>query len=159
MPRKLYMGTFMLIVGIILLDQISKIAVRSFMTEGQSISVIKGFFSITYIENRGVAFGLLSKHGWVVIALQLAVVIVVLILFLKMRGKSRLFDFALAIILAGGIGNIIDRLIKGSVTDMLSFSIFPPVFNVADIGVTVGCALIILDLILDISREKKNREI
>lgn len=159
MPRKLYMGTFMLIVGIILLDQISKIAVRSFMTEGQSISVIKGFFSITYIENRGVAFGLLSKHEWVVIALQLIVVIVVLILFLKMRGKSRLFDFALAIILAGGIGNIIDRLIKGSVTDMLSFSIFPPVFNVADIGVTVGCALIILDLILDISREKKNREI
>jgi len=153
------MGTFMLIVGIILLDQISKIAVRSFMTEGQSISVIKGFFSITYIENRGVAFGLLSKHEWVVIALQLIVVIVVLILFLKMRGKSRLFDFALAIILAGGIGNIIDRLIKGSVTDMLSFSIFPPVFNVADIGVTVGCALIILDLILDISREKKNREI
>ena len=153
------MGTFMLIVGIILLDQISKIAVRSFMTEGQSISVIKGFFSITYIENRGVAFGLLSKHEWVVIALQLIVVIVVLILFLKMRGKSRLFDFALAIILAGGIGNIIDRLIKGSVTDMLSFSIFPPVFNVADIGVTVGCALIILDLILDISREKKSREI
>ena len=153
------MGTFMLIVGIILLDQISKIAVRSFMTEGQSISVIKGFFSIAYVENRGVAFGLLSKHEWVVIALQLIVVIVVLILFLKMRGKSRLFDFALAIILAGGIGNIIDRLIKGSVTDMLSFSIFPPVFNVADIGVTVGCALIILDLILDISREKKNREI
>ena len=156
MPRKLYMHIILIIIGIVIADQATKIAVRTLMTEGQSIDVIDGFFSITYYENSGVAFSLLSGHRWVVTAVQLIAMIMVAILLFKLKGQSKLGDVALAMILAGGIGNIIDRVIQGSVTDMISFSIFPPVFNVADIGVTVGCGLLILDLLIGENSILKN---
>mgnify|MGYP002527880697 CR=1 FL=1 len=75
---------------------------------------------------------------------------------IKMKNKRKLYDFSLAIILGGGIGNLIDRLMFGKVTDMISFSFFPPIFNVADIGVTVGCGLLLLDTVLEIISEKKS---
>ena len=152
MSRKLYMYITLTIAIVLILDQISKFAVRSLMTEGQIIEVIQGFFNITYINNSGVAFSLLSGQRGLVTAVQIIAMVIVAIFLFKTKGKSKLLDISLAMVLGGGIGNIIDRIAFGAVTDMISFKIFPPVFNVADIGVTVGCALIILDLIMDIRR-------
>ena len=152
MSRKLYMYITLTVALVLILDQISKFLVRSLMTEGQIIEVIKGFFNITYVNNSGVAFSLLSGQRGLVTVVQIIAMLIVAILLYKSKGKSKLLDISLAMVLGGGIGNIIDRIAFGSVTDMISFSIFPPVFNVADIGVTVGCALIILDLILDIRK-------
>lgn len=152
MSRKSYMYITLTIAVVLILDQISKFIVRSSMTEGQIIEVIKGFFNITYINNSGVAFSLLSGQRGLVTIVQIVAMIVVAIFLYKTKGKSKLLDISLAMVLGGGIGNIIDRVAFGAVTDMISFKIFPPVFNVADIGVTVGCALIILDLIMDIRK-------
>ncbi len=149
------MISVIIVVAIVLLDQLSKIAVRSFMTEGQSISIIDGFFSITYYNNTGVAFSFLAGHRIIVTIVQVIALVVVALFIYFMKGKGGLFEISLAMILGGGIGNLIDRLVFGKVTDMISFSIFPPVFNIADIGVTVGCMLLLLDLYLDIRREKE----
>ena len=149
------MNSIVLIVAIIVVDQISKLAVRMFMIEGQSIDIINGFFALCYYENTGVAFSFLHGQRIVVTILQIVCMILVAVFYYKFRGKSRIMDYALVLILAGGIGNLIDRLIFGSVTDMLSFSIFPPIFNVADIAVTVGCGLLILDIVLDMVNQKK----
>ena len=138
-----------LIALIVLADQVTKILVRTFMTEGQSIEVIKGFFSLTYINNEGVAFSMLSGHRAIVTIVQIVCTALIFWFFLANKGQSRVFDGAMILIIAGGIGNIIDRIIFGKVTDMLSFSIFPPIFNVADIAVTIGCFLIIIYIILD----------
>ncbi|MBP3816170.1 MAG: signal peptidase II [Firmicutes bacterium] len=146
-----------IIVGLILiLDQITKILVRTFMVEGQSIPIIGEFLALRYINNEGVAFSFLSGQRAVVTIIQAIAIIIVAILLIKTGGKRKLYDISLAMILGGGIGNIIDRVLFGKVTDMISFSIFPPIFNVADIGVTLGCGLLLLDIILEYISEKKN---
>ena len=138
-----------IIAVVVILDQITKVLVRTYMTEGQSISIIDGFFSLTYINNEGVAFSFLSGHRGLVTAVQIICTGLIILLLVNAKGQNRIFDIALALIIGGGIGNIIDRVIFGKVTDMLSFSIFPPIFNVADIAVTVGCFLLIIYVIMD----------
>ena len=157
LPRSLYMHTVIIIAAIVLIDQISKILVRMLMTEGQTISIIDGFFSLAYFNNSGVAFSFLSGHRAAVTVLQVVSLLLVGVLLFMTKGRRKLYDFSLAIILAGGIGNVIDRVLFGKVTDMLSFSIFPPIFNIADIGVTVGCALLLIDIILE-AKEAKNEK-
>ena len=155
LPRNLYMQTFFLIAIIVILDQGSKIAVRALMTEGQSISIIGEFFTLTYYNNSGVAFSFLSGHRIIVTIVQILAMVLVAVVIFKTKGQRKLYDFSLGLILAGGIGNVIDRLLFGKVTDMISFSIFPPIFNIADIAVTVGCGLLIIDLLLEAFVEKK----
>ena len=152
MPRNLYMVIAVVIAVVVLLDQITKILVRTLMTEGQSISIIDGFFSISYHNNPGVAFSFLSGQRFLVTLIQVVVVCLVAAILYFMKGKSILFDISLALVLGGGIGNLIDRIMYGKVTDMLSFSIFPPIFNVADIAVTVGCGLLLIDALMDMKK-------
>ena len=148
------MYIYIIVFLVVLLDQVTKILVRSFMIEGQSISLIDGFLSLTYYNNTGVAFSFLAGHKTAVMILQIFAILAVAILLFKTKGKRVLYDISLAMIFAGGIGNIIDRVLFGQVTDMISFSIFPPVFNVADIGVTVGCALLLLDIVLEMKTDE-----
>lgn len=132
------------IVVIIVLDQISKYAVRSSMSPGDSISVIGNFFRITYFRNEGAAFSsFLGQRGFL-IAFSSIMTVAAFVFLMMYKGKSRLLDWSLVLIIAGGIGNLIDRIAFGYVTDMISFSIFPPIFNVADIAITVGCGLMII---------------
>lgn len=156
LPRSLYMQGAIIVGLILILDQITKILVRTFMVEGQSIPIIGEFLALRYINNEGVAFSFLSGQRMVVTIIQAIAIIIVAILLIKTGGKRKLYDISLAMILGGGIGNIIDRVLFGKVTDMISFSIFPPIFNVADIGVTLGCGLLLLDIILEYISEKKN---
>ena len=153
-----------LVVLIVLADQISKIAVRANMALGESIDVIDGFFALTYYNNDGAAFS--SFKGQRILLIVVSVIAIILtLIFLWMNKKSGgagrgnlVYASALSLICGGGIGNLIDRVLFGSVTDMLSFSIFPPIFNVADIGVTVGCGLLIIYLLLIEGREPKKAE-
>ncbi|MBR5867013.1 MAG: signal peptidase II, partial [Spirochaetaceae bacterium] len=124
--------------GIILLDQISKWMIRRVLPVGMSVPVLGEFFQLTYVQNRGAAFSMLSGERAILMILPAVVVVGAIIYFLKHTGKHWLFYTSWSMIIAGGIGNLIDRAVFGWVTDMLDFSIFPPVFNIADIGVTVG---------------------
>lgn len=145
-----------LILGVIALDQISKALVLNFLYEGQVV-LIPGVLNFTYVENRGMAFGLLSDHRWVFMVLSvLGIALVGFYLYRYVR--STLGRVSLALIIGGGIGNMIDRISLGFVVDFIDFCLFDFwvwVFNVADAAVCVGAALFALDLILEAVRDYK----
>jgi len=134
-------------------DQIVKVLIRTGMKTGASFDVIPGLLSITHVENRGAAFGMLE--GQSAVLLVIPVVIIVLILVFAARSDLGTIEkVSLSMIAAGGVGNLIDRLLFGQVTDMISVSFFPPVFNVADIAVTCGVALLIIMIFWQGARDK-----
>lgn len=149
MPRDLYMKYYLFGAGILLLDQITKYMIRATMTVGESITLLGEFFRLTYVQNTGAAFSMLSGERAVLVALPLLIVFCALWYFPKHPGKHWLFYTSWMMIIAGGIGNLIDRVIFGWVTDMLDFNIFPPVFNIADIGVTIGCAMFMIYILME----------
>ena len=131
------------IAGIILLDQIVKLIVRCSMYIGQSIPVIKDIFHITYVQNRGAAFNMLDGKSLVLILVP-AIAIAIGVWYMEKHLEEHwILLVSLVLVIAGGIGNLIDRCFMGFVTDMFDFRIWP-VFNIADIAVCVGAGLLIL---------------
>jgi signal peptidase II len=138
------------------LDQITKLLIVSFISINESIPIIKNFFDITHIRNPGVAFGLFSqtemKYKTFIMSFLTILSIVVIISFLIMVGKSnRIFSFSLYLIMAGALGNLIDRLTRsGTVIDFIDvhyYNLHWPSFNIADSSITVGVILLIFDTI------------
>lgn len=145
MPRDLYMRYYIITLGAILLDQLTKILIRANFAVGESVPVLGDFFKLTYIRNDGAAFSMLSGAKVFLIVLPLvAIGLAIWYMERHRRGEHFTLPLALSLIIGGGIGNLIDRIAFGEVTDMFDFSIFPPIFNVADIAVCVGCAFLIL---------------
>jgi signal peptidase II len=135
---------------VVVLDQISKSIIAHWFALGRGIEVTP-FFNLVLAYNRGAAFSLLaSASGWqrdFFIVLALAAVVVILWLLHKYSSQP-LFCLALALILGGAIGNLIDRVLVGEVVDFLDFHAFGwhwPAFNVADSAITGGAALLIWD--------------
>jgi signal peptidase II len=108
-----------------------------------SIPVIDNIFHITYIQNKGAAFGFLQNKIIFFIFVTIIVAVVILFLLWKTRDKSnyKLFHFSIILQLGGAIGNLIDRVRLGYVVDFLDFRIWP-VFNVADIAIVSGVILL-----------------
>ena len=142
---------------VILLDQITKAMILKTMAIGDS-HTITTFFNIVHWRNTGAAFSFLHAadgwQRWLFIGLALVAVFFI-VWMLARHGGQRLFSWALALILGGAIGNVIDRLLHGSVVDFIQLhwrgSAFPS-FNVADSAITVGAALLILDELLRVRR-------
>ncbi len=144
---------FTLIVGIgLVADQVSKVYVDTKMVLYQSVPVIDGLFSFTYLRNRGAAFSFLADASWRLpffVLVSLTAAVVILISFSKMRDDQKLAQVSLAMIFSGAIGNLIDRIRLGEVIDFLDVywkTYHWPAFNIADSLICVGVALIILDL-------------
>ena len=157
MPLNLYMGIAIIVmISVLFLDQLSKYLVIKNMYIGQSIEVLGNFFKIHYIENDGAAFSSFSGMKVILIGIPIVVLTIATIYMIKNIKKSVFQNISLSLVISGGIGNLIDRIAKASVTDMFSFSIFPPIFNVADIAVTVGCAMILLYVLFFENPEKGN---
>ena len=145
------------IAAIVGLDQLSKLLVVHNMYDGQ-VSVIPHVLRFTYVENEGMAFGLLADHRWVFLVLS-TVGIAALGFYLFRYVKKPLPGVALALIVGGGVGNMIDRIRLSYVIDFIDFYFIPAwywVFNVADAAVCVGGALFVLSLLLDIVHEGKS---
>lgn len=139
---------------ILSLDQLSKFLITKNLSLGQSIPIIKGVFHLTLVHNRGAAFGLLKNQLPLFICVS---VFAIALIFLNLKKpqakyphtfrKSRtckgvgVYRIALALILSGAIGNLIDRLVFGYVIDFLDFRIWP-VFNLADSAITAGAVLL-----------------
>ena len=148
------------IAAVILVDQISKILVLTYLFEDQ-VELIEGVLRFTYVENRGMAFGLLADHRWVFIVTS--VVGIGLITFYLFRFVTRnLSRVGLALIVGGGIGNMIDRVRLGFVVDFIDFCAFDFwvwVLTVADAAVCVGSSLFRLDLLLELFAEMKKNKV
>ncbi len=145
---------------LILLDQLTKwIAVTS-LSFGQRIPAIEGFFDFTLVYNRGAAFSFLASAGgwqrWFFIGIGIAAAVFI-VWMLARHGSQRMFSVALTLILAGAVGNVIDRIWQGKVTDFLLLywrDWYWPAFNLADSAITCGAALLILDELLRVRRSR-----
>jgi signal peptidase II len=136
---------------VILLDQLSKQAVIDRLTAYVDVIPLTGFFNLVHVHNAGAAFSLFADQpGWQrFFFLGIAVIASAVIFFLlqKTAGRPR-FSIALALILGGALGNVIDRILYGYVIDFLDFYLGTwhwPAFNVADAAISVGAALLIWD--------------
>jgi signal peptidase II len=147
---------------ILLLDQITKYYIASSMLLHESIPVIKGLFSITYVRNPGAAFGFLSGASPLFRSIFFAAVTVLAIFLVlhyiwKSKAEEPLLSLALSLILAGAVGNLIDRVRLGEVIDFLDVYIGSchwPAFNVADSAISIGAVILFIELV----RHGKNRD-
>lgn len=145
---------------IILADRLTKYYISVNFVLGESREFINGFINLTYIHNRGGAWGMLYGHTYILIPLTIVIMAVCVFLYIKYGNKSRLLLWAITFVLSGGIGNMIDRVFHGgNVVDFLHFEFFPsfPIFNVADCAIVVGAGLLILYFILDAIKEEKQK--
>mgnify|MGYP001597701941 CR=1 FL=1 len=136
--------------GILLADQLTKYAVLQTFTVGKVIEITP-FFNLVLVYNAGAAFSFLSDaSGWqreFFIAIALIAAVWIIYLFRRYRQQT-LFCLALSLVLAGALGNVIDRILFGAVVDFLDFHAYGyhwPAFNVADSAITCGAALLIWD--------------
>lgn len=157
------MSFYLIALGTVALDQATKALIVRHLRLGQSLPVLPGFFDLTFILNPGAAFGFLAglpagirQPFFVCVALAAAG----LILFYRHRylRQQPLASGALALILGGAVGNLIDRLRYGMVVDFLDVYLGPyhwPAFNVADSAISVGVGLMLLDALLEWRRERR----
>ena len=135
---------------IIILDQLSKLWISSLFVYGEGLRVMP-YFNLVLAHNTGAAFSFLNDAGgwqrWMFSAIAL-VASIWIVRLLRQHGQQTLFCLALALILGGALGNLIDRVAYGYVVDFLDFywgSYHFPAFNVADSAISVGAALLLLD--------------
>ena len=147
---------------IVFIDQITKAVTRSTMMLGESKPVIKNFFHFTYVTNDGMAFGLNFPGGIYFFSLVSLLMTVFLGWYFWQEKNSNLtMRLSLALILAGAVGNLIDRILFGTVVDFFDFMIGSYhwyIFNVADSSVTIGMILYIYNAILKQSAVKPSIE-
>jgi len=144
-----------LITALIIVDQWTKHLTVANLVEGQSFPLIFDFFHLTYVKNRGVAFGMFQGKIPVISVVTVLAIIGISWYLVK---RNKLENIAYAFILSGAIGNMIDRLTRGFVVDMMDFrGIWSYVFNLADVWINVGVAFIILSEFMS-SRKKREQE-
>ncbi len=145
----------LLVAAILILDRWTKLLVQKRFDLNESVTVIDGFFNITYVRNTGVAFGIFSSVSSPAKSVLLSVftacaAAVVVTYSVRSPARNRLLQIALGLILGGALGNLYDRLAYGYVVDFLEFylgSYHWPSFNIADSAISTGVALLALEII------------
>lgn len=146
----------------VLADQLTKLAVMNGMEVGQSIPLIKDVLHLTYILNRGAAFGSMADARWLFMTVSVLLIVFLCGLILVWENGDALFYTAAAMMMGGGIGNMIDRVAYGYVVDFIDFCAFPSlwrwIFNGADSFVCVGAGIFVLWYIMaEIRNYKKEK--
>ena len=135
---------------ILIIDQILKNIIKTKMSLNQEIVLIKNFFSINYLKNTGAAFSILTNQTFILIILDR--------LLTKEKNLNNISVISIGLILGGIFGNLLDRIIYKGVIDYLSFKIFSydfPVFNLADIAITIGTLLLLFNMVKEEIKNKK----
>lgn len=144
---KKYILAILSVLGLVALDQWTKYLAVVKLAGKTAYVLIDGVFELTYTENRGAAFGLFQNQRWIFLILTSIVLLAMIYCFIKIPSKRRFFPLQLlcVFIIAGALGNMIDRILNGYVVDFLYFSLIDfPVFNVADCYVTWSAVLAII---------------
>ena len=144
------------VVVLILLDQGTKLWALASLKPIHNMTLAEGFMDLTFVENRGVAFGMFSGQRWFILLLTGIIAVGLIWFYVMMPKKKEYFPLrvSLVLVLSGAIGNIIDRLFRGYVVDFFEFTFFEwPVFNVADIYVVVGVTLLALMILFVVKDE------
>ena len=148
--NKLNLRLSFLFLFLVILDQITKALVIFFFELYESI-VILPFFNVTFVVNYGFAFGLFNNPSLNQILVSIIILIIILyFLYLLMKTQDKIFQLTLVIILAGAIGNFIDRIYRGYVVDFIDIYIGKfhwPAFNIADSCITVGFVIMMINIL------------
>ncbi len=150
MPSSLKRRLLLLSLVVVVVDQWSKWLVETHLPRFVAQTVIPGLLNFTHVENTGVAFGLFASAGkqggaWILATLGIAALVMVGVYFWRTPDSNRLLLTALALVLGGAVGNLIDRVSAGAVTDFIDFyfrGYHWHTFNVADSAITIGIVLI-----------------
>ena len=144
----------------VVLDQVTKLAVIEKLAPIGTYPLIKDIFHFTYVENRGAAFGMLADHRWVFMILSTAAIAVMLVWLFLEKPKSWWIRVSAAFVIAGGIGNMIDRVRLGYVVDFIDCRFIDfYVFNVADSFVCIGCGMFLAAAVyMEIMEQKKKKQ-
>ena len=156
-PLDYTLYTLIIIVGIVL-DQLTKFLTVTLLELYETFPIIEGVIHFTRVHNTGAAFGSMKDARWIFMIVS-AVAITTMLAYLYFgHATSRLYEISLAMVISGGIGNMIDRVALGYVIDFIDFRLINfAVFNGADSFVCVGAGLLILALILEILEENKSK--
>ncbi len=143
--------------GVVAVDFITKIIVKLLMVEGQTISIIPGYISITYVFNTGMAYSLMSGEGKLITGFAIVVLIFMIAYYESGKGKINPYEVAgMGLMMGGGFGNVLSRLLWGGVVDFLDVKLFP-VMNLADILLCFG-AFLVLMVSMDFFETKEQKE-
>ena len=154
-------GVFLAIgFSVVLIDQIIKFIVQQYLPQAGTVTAIPYILDLTYVENKGVAFGMFKDMRWLFVIFTVVIIVVIFYIVFYKDIESKLFYIASGLIVGGGIGNLIDRLNLGYVIDYLQLSFFSPVCNFADYAITVGTVLLIIYLLFfsDFSKSERKKE-
>ncbi|MGQ9647397.1 MAG: signal peptidase II [Thermodesulfobacteriota bacterium] len=163
MKRK-YRVLLIILLWVLSVDQWTKHSIQSRLALHHTIPIVKGFFNLTHVRNPGGAFGVLggvkgALGSALFLILSLVAIGVILVFFFKTKEHEDLLSLAFSLVLAGAIGNLIDRFRFGEVIDFLDFYLFSfhwPAFNIADSAICVGMGLIVLEIFL---RDRKKKRV
>ncbi|MEG1549173.1 MAG: signal peptidase II [Ruthenibacterium sp.] len=148
--------TVFLTAALVILDQITKMLATTYLAPVGVLPFIPGVMQLRYILNDGAAFSILSGNRFFLIAVTSVALLALTLYLLFKKPQSRFEHFAWVLILAGGIGNLIDRVLHGVVVDFFEVTFMNfAVFNVADCFVCVGAALLLLFFVLEEVKNKK----
>ncbi len=147
---------------LIVIDQITKIAIASNFSLGESRPIIDGVLNLTYIHNDGAVFGSLSGMPYIFNTVTVIIVLVAITLLLLGKLKGKWLIWTTALILSGGVGNMIDRFRLGYVIDFIDVKCFGRlwvwIFNIADCFVVIGCMMLIIYFIMDTVADYKKQK-
>lgn len=148
-----------LIAGIgILLDQITKFLASIYL---DNIDIIPGFFSLTYVENKGAAWGILNNSTIVLVGISVIVLLLISKYISSTIEFTKLSVVSYGLLIGGIFGNLIDRIFRGFVIDFLNFNILGynfPVFNIADTMIVIGVILMFIEVIGDTYGNKSRKK-
>ncbi|GAB6935884.1 MAG: signal peptidase II [Calditerricola sp.] len=141
------MWPYVVAASVLAVDQLTKWAVIRFMEIGESIPIWDGVFHLTSHRNRGAAFGILQGQRWLFVLIAALVVIALAAYLPRVRRDRPLGTVALALLLGGALGNLVDRIRFGEVVDFLDVRLINyPIFNVADSAIVIAGTLLLWDM-------------
>jgi len=146
---------------VLLIDQFSKMYIVGNYALFESHPFIKGLFNITFVENGGGAWGMFSGNTMFLLVVTAAIMIVCVYLLTQKAKNKPIYFWAICLVLAGGLGNMLDRIFRGGlVVDFIQFDFWKdfPVFNIADCAIVIGCGLLILHFLIEWIEEIKEKK-
>ncbi len=151
--------TILIIIAVVGLDQWTKALALAHLQQIKTLPLVEDILHLTYVENRGAAFGMLAEHRWVFMGFSILAILAIVVWLWKEKPKSFWIRCAAAFVVGGGIGNMIDRIARGFVVDFIDVRCIDfYVFNVADSFVCIGCAMFFLWVLRSEIREKKQKK-
>ena len=161
LENKKYLVLIAIALFVVGVDQLTKTYIHTAFTLGESVGVIKDFFSITYVRNEGAAFGFLNEASFRRVFFLIIPVLAMMLILFMLHGvpqKDKVQILALSSIFGGALGNYIDRLKLGFVVDFLDFhwkDVYSfPAFNVADMAIVCGVAVLMLLIVIETKQER-----